>query len=167
MDNFFGQSVSKSFQLENKWVFSPQFDAKVAYNYLEVYRVVEGVKQALPFVPTHKWSANTSYSVPNDVWQFDLTYRWIGSKKIPSTVNYPIQYQVPDVSEPYQQLDFQITRRWKDVQIYGGIENIFDFRQEFPILGYDQPFGQYFDPAFNWGPTKGREFYMGVRYSVN
>lgn len=166
VDNFFGQSVSKSFQLENKWIFSPQFDAKVAYNYLEVYREVEGIKQDLPFVPTHKWSVNTSYSVPNDKWQFDLTYRWIGSKKIPSTVNYPIQYQVPDVSEPYQQLDFQITRRWKDVQIYGGIENIFDFRQEFPILGYDQPFGQYFDPAFNWGPTKGREFYLGVRYNI-
>lgn len=167
VDNFFGQSVSKSFQLENKWVFSPQFDAKVAYNYLEVYREVEGIKQDLPFVPTHKWSANTSYTVPNGEWQFDLTYRWIGRKKIPSTFNYPIQYQVANVSEPYQQLDFQITRRWKDVQIYGGIENIFDFRQEFPILGYDQPFGQYFDPAFNWGPTKGREFYMGVRYSVN
>jgi len=166
VDNFFGQSVSKSFQLENKWVFSPQFDVKVAYNYLEVYRKVEGVRQDLPFVPAHKWSANTSYSVPNDRWQFDLTYRRTGSKTLPSTTNYPEQYRLPDVSVPYQQIDFQITRRWKDVQIYGGIENIFDFRQEFPILGYDQPFGQYFDPAFNWGPTKGREFYLGVRYSV-
>jgi len=79
---------------------------------------------------------------------------------------YPEQYRLPDVSVPYQQIDLQITRRWKDVLIYGGIENIFDFRQEFPILGYDQPFGQYFDPAFNWGPTKGRAFYLGVRYSV-
>ena len=95
-----------------------------------------------------------------------MTYRWIGSKQLPSTANYPEQYRVADVSKPYQQLDLQITRRWKDVQIYGGIENIFDFRQSFPILGYDQPFGEYFDPAFNWGPTKGREFYVGVRYSV-
>jgi len=166
VDNFFGRSVSKSFQLENKWEFSPQFDIKVAYNYLEVYRENEGIKQDLPFVPTHKWSANTSYSLPSDTWQFDMTYRWIGSKQLPSTANYPEQYRVADVSKPYQQLDLQITRRWKDVQIYGGIENIFDFRQSFPILGYDQPFGEYFDPAFNWGPTKGREFYVGVRYRV-
>ncbi|MBL0101484.1 MAG: TonB-dependent receptor [Saprospiraceae bacterium] len=67
--------------------------------------------------------------------------------------------------DPYDQIDFQITRRWKIFQIYGGIENIFDFRQEFPILGYDQPFGEYFDPAFNWGPTKGREFILGEVYS--
>ncbi len=166
VNNFFGRSVSNSYQLENKWIFSPQFDMKVAYNYLEVYRVNEGVRENLPFVPTHKWSANTSYSLPNDQWQFDLTYRWIGSKRLPSTANYPEKYRLPATSDPYDQIDFQITRRWKVFQIYGGIENIFDFRQEFPMLGYDQPFSEYFDPSFNWGPTKGREFYLGVRYSV-
>ncbi len=166
VDNFFGRSVSNSYQFENKWIFSQQFDLKLAYNYLEVYRINDGIRENLPFVPTHKYSANTSYSIPNDQWQFDLTYRWIGSKILPSTVNYPEQLQRPNTSEPYQQLDFQITRRWKDLQIYGGIENIFDFRQEFPILGYDQPFNEFFDPAFNWGPTKGREFYLGVRYYV-
>jgi outer membrane receptor for ferrienterochelin and colicins len=81
----------------------PQFDVKVAYNYLEVYRKVEGIRQDLPFVPTHKWSANTSYSIPNDQWQFDLTYRWTGSKRLPSTAGYPDQYKQPDVSASYQQ----------------------------------------------------------------
>ncbi|MBK6566597.1 MAG: TonB-dependent receptor [Saprospiraceae bacterium] len=166
VDNFFGRSVSNSYQLENKWTFSPQFDLKVAYNYLEVYRVNEGVREDLPFVPAHKWSANTSYSVPNDQWQFDLTYRWTGSKRLPSTANYPEQYRLAEISDPYHQIDFQITRRWKVFEVYGGIENIFDFRQEFPILGYDRPFGEFFDPAFNWGPTKGRELYLGIRYSV-
>jgi outer membrane receptor for ferrienterochelin and colicins len=166
IDNFFGRSVSNSYQLENKWIFSDQFDLKVAYNYLEVYQVNDGVRQDLPFVPAHKWTANTSYSIPNDEWQFDLSYRWVGSKRLPSTANYPEKYKLPETSVPYSQLDFQITRRWKVLQIYGGVENIFDFRQEFPILAYDQPFGEFFDPAFNWGPTKGREFYLGVRYNL-
>ena len=164
--NFFGKSISKSYQLENKWIFSQQFDLKVAYNYLLVYRENEGIKQDLPFIPKHKWTANTSYSTPNDRWQVDLTWRWIGSKRLPSTLNYPDPYKQPANSNPYQQWDLQLTRRWNNFQLYGGIENIFDFRQEFPILGYDQPFGNFFDPAFNWGPTKGREFYLGVRYSV-
>ncbi len=166
VNNFFGRSVSNSYQIENKWIFTSQFDIKLAYNYLEVYRKVDGARQDLPFVPTHKYSANSSYSTPNDHWQFDMTYRWIGSKRLPSTENYPEEYKTLAVSPTYQQLDVQVTRRWKDVQIYGGIENIFDFRQSFPILGYDQPFGEYFDPAFNWGPTKGREFYLGIRYSL-
>lgn len=164
--NFFGRSVSHSYQLENKWIFSEQFDVKVAWNYLQVYRINENVRQDLPFVPSHKWNVNTSYSTENDKWQFDVTYRWTGVKKIPSTKDYPEEYQISDRSVPYSQLDFQITRRWKNFQIYAGIENIFDFRQEFPILAYDRPFGKYFDPAFNWGPTKGRELYIGVRYSV-
>ncbi|MBK8348090.1 MAG: hypothetical protein IPL08_10820 [Saprospiraceae bacterium] len=49
VDNFLGRSVSNSYQLENKWIFSPQFDMKVAYNYLEVYRVNESVRENLPF----------------------------------------------------------------------------------------------------------------------
>lgn len=166
IQNFFGKSISNSYQIENKWIFTPQFDMKLAYNYLEVYRVSDGLRQDLPFVPHHKWTANTSYSTPNDKWQFDVTYRWIGSKILPSTDHYPEQYKLPSQSKPYAQLDFQATRRWKSWQIYTGIENIFDFRQKFPILGYDQPFGEYFDPAFNWGPTKGRELYIGVRYSL-
>lgn len=166
VQNFFGKSVSNSYQIENKWIFTPQFDMKLAYNYLEVYRVNDGLRQDLPFVPHHKWTANTSYSTPNDKWQFDVTYRWIGSKIMPSTAHYPEQYKQPSQSKPYAQLDFQVTKRWKSWQLYSGIENIFDFRQKFPILGFDQPFGEYFDPAFNWGPTKGRELYIGLRFSL-
>lgn len=166
VQNFFGKSISKSFQLENKWIFTQQFDIKLAYNYLEVYREVESLRQDLPFIPKHKWTANTSYSTPGDQWQIDLTWRLIGNKRLPSTLNYPDQYKQPSSSDPYQQWDLQLTHRWSNFQIYGGVENIFDFRQEFPILGYDQPFGNFFDPAFNWGPTKGREFYLGLRYSL-
>lgn len=166
VDDFFGKSISKSYQLENKWIFTQQFDVKLAYNFLEVYREVEGVKHELPFIPRHKWTANTSYSTPNDHWQFDLTWRWIGSKRLPSTAAYPDPYKQQTTSDPYQQWDLQLTHRWTHFQLYGGVENIFDFRQKFPILGYDQPFGNFFDPAFNWGPTKGREFYLGVRYSI-
>lgn len=166
VDNNFGESISKSYQFENKWGFTPQFDVKFAYNYLDVYQKKEGIKVPLPFVPRHKWIANTSYSTNNDQWQFDLTYHWTGRKKLPSTEKYPLEFQRADSSEPYNLLDFQITKRWTDFQIYSGVENIFDFRQTFPILSSDQPFGAFFDPSFNWGPTKGREFYLGIRYSL-
>jgi outer membrane receptor for ferrienterochelin and colicins len=167
VDNFLGKSVSNSFQIENKWEFSSQFDAKISYNYLDVYRVNEGVKNELPFVSKHKFIANTSYSTKNDHWQFDLTYRYNGSKNLPSTKGYPDKLRVASKSPAYHLADLQITRRWTKYQIYGGIENIFNFRQNFPILGYDNPFGTYFDPSFNWGPVKGRELFLGFRYSID
>lgn len=166
VDNYFGTSISNSFALEAKAEFSQHFDVKVAYNYLDVYRKVGDQKEVLPFVSKHKFIANTSYSTSNDQWQIDGTFRWYGARTLPLTDNYPQEYKQPSSSPSYSMLDMQVTRRWTKFQIYSGIENIFDFRQAFPILGYDKPFGQYFDPSFNWGPTKGREFFLGLRYEI-
>lgn len=164
--NFTGESVSKSFQLESKFSFQQRFDLKLAYNYLDVYQVREGEKFELPFVPNHKLLLNNSYSTADDQWQFDATFKWFSEQRLPLTVSHPEQYRIDDFSEAYSLINFQITKRWPKLQIYGGIENLFDFRQEFPILASDDPFGPYFDPAFGWGPTKGREFYLGLRYRV-
>ncbi len=166
VDNFYGESVSQSFQLESKLEFFERIDFKAAYKYLNVYRMEEGKKIILPFVPRQQLLFNASYSTKNDKWQFDGTYEWFGERRLPHTHDYPSEYRKPHYSETYGYLDFQLTRRWTQFEIYTGIENIFDFRQTFPILAYDDPFGPYFDPAFNWGPTKGREFYLGLRYRM-
>jgi len=51
--------------------------------------------------------------------------------------------------------------------VYFGWENIHDFRQERPIISWQNPFSSYFDTSNVWGPTKGREFYVGVRYKLD
>ncbi len=166
LTNFTGESVSKSLQLESKFSYKTNYDLKLSYNYLELYQIIEGDKFILPFVPSHKILVNNSYTTLDDDWQFDVTYHWFSKRRLPSTLNYPEQYRVGEYSEAYSTFQLQVTKRWPSFEIYGGIENILDFRQEFPILASDDPFGQYFDPAFSWGPTKGREFYLGLRYRV-
>ena len=52
---------------------------------------------------------------------------------------------------------------FKNFEAFAGCENLADFRQKRPIVGYEKPFGPYFDTSFAWGPTRGREFYAGVR----
>jgi hypothetical protein len=165
IENYLEKSASHSIQLENKIIFTQNFDIKIGYNYLDAYKIDNGIKINLPFNAKHRWIANTSYSTKNDQWQIDITYRWYDSRKLPSTEGYPENLQLKSSSPRYQQLDFQLTKRWKKFQIYSGIENIIDSRQNFPILGYETPFGQFFDPSFNWGPTKGREMYIGIRHS--
>lgn len=164
IQNFKGKSKSHSYQVETKMEFSQNFDFKIAYNYLDVSRHVNGKSTSLPFVSKHSFIANTSYNSSEDKYQFDCTYRWHGPKRLPSTEKYPSNYIAPTYGEAYGQIDFQFTRRWSSIEIYTGMENIFDFRQKFPILGYENPFGEYFDPSFNWGPTKGRELYLGLRW---
>lgn len=166
ISNFYGQSISKSVNFESKFVFTGGYDLKLAYNFLDVYQVREEENIYLPFIPKHKLLMNHSYTTADDAWQFDVTYKWFGQKRLPETQNYPEQYRVEDFSPNYSNVNMQITKRWSQFEIYGGIENIFDFRQEFPILASDDPFGRYFDPSFSWGPTKGREFYLGLRYKL-
>jgi len=164
INNFTDKSESRSIQLENKWEFSDQVDFKWSYNYLWAAREFENEMLQLPMVPNHKVLAQTSLSTENNKWQADFTFKWTGSKRLPLTDDFPLEYKQPSHSPSYSLLDLQITKRWTKFEIYGGIENINNFRQNFPILGSDEPFGAFFDSSFNWGPTKGREFYIGFRY---
>jgi hypothetical protein len=70
-------------------------------------------------------------------------------------------------SDPYTMINAQINKNFSFLEIYGGVDNILDFKQENPIIAADDPFGQYFDTSFIWGPTKGREFYLGFRLLFN
>ncbi len=171
INNFSGRSVSNSLNLESKFTFSEQYDLKLSYNYLDIYQEQIGVDQEinkfyLPFIPKHKVLMNNSFTTANDLWQFDVTYKWFSEQRLPDTQNYPEEFRLESNSQSYSNINMQITKRWTQFEIYGGIENIFDFRQEFPILASDDPFGRYFDPSFSWGPTKGRELYIGLRYKL-
>jgi len=87
-------------------------------------------------------------------------------QQIPSTASNPVRYQRPQESESYAMINFQFNKFFDYFELYAGIENVLDFTQDFPIIAANDPFGPYFDTSFIWGPTKGREFYFGFRYSI-
>ena len=64
-------------------------------------------------------------------------------------------------------INAQINKNFSFIEIYAGVDNILNFTQKDPIIAADDPFGPYFDTSFIWGPTKGREFYFGLRLLVN
>ena len=79
---------------------------------------------------------------------------------------YPVIYQMRDQSQPYAIVNTQFTYNIKKFEVYIGVENIFNFRQNKPIISWQDPFGQYFDTQFAWGPTRGRESYLEVRFTI-
>lgn len=164
--NFYGKSVSNALQLEANLAFLSGFEFKVGYNYLDVYRINEGNKEELPFNAKHRIMASVSYRPNESPWYFDINGRVMGSQRLPNTTGNPVEYQRPDYSQTYFVLNGQITRLFGKFELYGGVENILNFRQLQPILAWNDPFGAYFDTSFVWGPTRGREFYLGFRYTV-
>jgi outer membrane receptor for ferrienterochelin and colicin len=166
ISNFTGESISNGFQGELGLEFFEKVGIKIAYNYLDVYRIINGNKTVLPFNPTHRVTGTFSFNPLNKKWHFDMNIHWYGKQELAQTSSNPIEYQLPEVSKPYTVINAQFTKSWERIDLYVGCENIFDFRQKQPILGWQNPFGSYFDTSSVWGPTRGREVYFGLKFKI-
>jgi outer membrane receptor for ferrienterochelin and colicins len=164
--NFTGVSQSNGLQMEASLNFFKQIAFRVAYNYLDVYRIQNGSKVLLPFNPTNRAMSALSYSTKNKHWQADINAHWFDKMRLPDRSSSPVEFQRPAYSTPYTTFNVQLTFKWKTLDLYTGCENVGNYRQLNPIISADNPFGQYFDLSSVWGPTRGREVYFGVRYSI-
>lgn len=164
--NFTGRSLSNAFQVEASLRFHKVLEFKTAYNYLDVFRIEEGRKDQLPFNPPNRAMAALSYRPKGNTWFIDLNAHWYDKQRLPETRSIPEEYRIEPFSNPYALMNGQVTFRIGAYEIYGGMENIFDFRQRRPIISWQDPFGPYFDTSSVWGPTRGREVYLGVRWRL-
>ncbi len=164
--NFDGISRSNGLQLEASFIFFKQLEFRTAYNYLDVYRIENGTRVTLPFNPRNRVMAAVSFRTKNNRWQADANTHWFDEMRLPDTRSNPAPYRRPLYSTPYATLNVQATFRWKKLDIYAGCENITNYRQPDPIISADNPFSKYFDLSSVWGPTRGRELYLGIRYSI-
>lgn len=164
--NFTGTSISNGFQAELYLKIFKRFELKSGYNYLDVYRIENGEKTVLPFNPTHKLIGSFSYKPLNNSFHLDINAHWYGRQRLPNTSANPVEYQRPDYSKAYGVLNAQFTYNFEKFEIYAGCENIFDFRQKQPIISWQDPFGPHFDTSSVWGPTRGREIYIGARFRL-
>ena len=166
IDNFEDDSFSKSFQSELGIEILKKIGIKIAYNYLDVYKNINGHKHRLPFISKHHLLNTYSYRPPESNWNFDVNIHWFGRKKLQSTEQNPLQYQRPNYSNPYSMVNMQITKEFNNYDIYLGCENLFDFKQKNPIIAADAPFSEFFNISNIWGPTRGREIYLGLRLTL-
>lgn len=165
--NFTGTSVSNGFQADLNFRFNKIWEVKSAYNFLDVYRMVDGKKKLLPFNPRHRVMLAVSWLPAGKKWRCDVINHWYGEQRLPETGKNPLEYRQAGFSRPYSTFNLQITRNWKQFEVYAGCENLFDYRQLRPLVSWQNPFSPYFDTSFNWGPTRGREVYLGFRWKLN
>lgn len=160
------KSISRSYQAELMLTFYERVEWKTGYVFLDVFREVEGEKRLLPFNARHRVMSALSYRPLNDKFHIDFNWHLFGKKRLPDTRQNPEEYQRPDFSRVFSTLSGQFTYNFGKFEVYAGCENIFNYRQRFPILGYGDPFGEYFDTSFIWGPVRGREIYGGLRFKI-
>lgn len=163
--NLNGQSVSNSLQAEAS-IKLKHMDLKLSYNYLDNYYYENGLKVNVPFIYRHKVSGNFSYETTEKDWLFSTSVLYFGKQQLPSTSYYPLEYRRSDYSKPYIQWNGQVSKTIQNYEFYIGVENILNYTQTDPIIEVSNPFGRYFDTSLIWGPTKGREFYIGARFKI-
>lgn len=166
VQNFTGTSISNGFQAELYLKIYKLFELKTGYNFLDVYRIIGDTKYLLPFNPRHKFITTFSYKPLSNKFHFDMNIHWYGAQRLPDTKSNPIEFQRADFSKPFSIINLQFTYNFKRFEVYTGCENLLDFRQKQPIISWQNPFSSYFDTSSVWGPTRGREIYIGVRFKL-
>ena len=171
--NLIGKSFSNSFQAEFSFTLSNSIDLLFAYkNTVAKTDYIAHGRLKNPLTPSDRIFFNLAYNGPtNDKgknWKYDLTFNHVGEQRLPSTETNPSEYQLLEISERLNLINTQITRVFNDsFQIYLGVENLTNYRQKNTILAVDDPFGDYFDAAYTYGPIFGRISYLGLRYDIN
>ncbi|MCK5782644.1 MAG: TonB-dependent receptor, partial [Flavobacteriales bacterium] len=165
--NLDGRSFSNSLQFQLDWEFIERFDLRVAYRYNDVKSNYNNKLQNKPLVAKHRAFANFAYETLNK-WKFDLTVNWQGKKRLPDTSSNPDQYKTLEYSPDYWTTNMQVSKGWEipNLEIYLGVENLFDYKQDKPIISAENPQSKYFDASMIWGPVFGRNIYAGLRYKI-
>ena len=128
--------------------------------------MVNNEKYLLPFNPKNRLMTAISIRPKKSKFLFDMNIHWYDKQRLPSTSANPTEYQSSTFSKAYTLVNFQLTYKAKRMEWYAGCENVFDFRQLKPIISWQFPFGKYFDTSSVWGPTRGREIYIGWRWKL-
>jgi outer membrane receptor protein involved in Fe transport len=162
-----GDAYSNIVQAEINMNILRYFDIKTAYKFIEIKYMQNGVMVEQPFNAKHRVLSTFSYAPQDKSWIASFGVQWFGKARMPSTASNPAEYQRPTESEQYTLINAQLSKNFKLIEIYAGVDNLLDYIQEDAIISNDDPFGPYFDTSFIWGPTKGREFYAGIRLKIN
>ncbi|MGI4875234.1 MAG: TonB-dependent receptor [Janthinobacterium lividum] len=168
------RSYARSLQAEVQAEPIKGLQVKAAYKWLDVQTTYDGQLLPKPLTPQNRAFLNLGYASAFDKWRADLTVQWFGER--------PLAHLPADglggghahgtgaagleFAPRYALLNAQLTRAFKRIEVYAGVENLTNFRQPDPIQDAATPFSPGFDAAMVWGPVYGRLTYVGLRYKI-
>ena len=154
--------------VQAQFLFSPvnrlQIMAALRYNDVKITEGTTLNKKAM--VNLYKGLLTLSYATKFDKWKFDVTGQLNGPARLPNTDKMPEFLRRPSSSPVWFNLLAQVTRKFKNFDVYLGGENLTNFRQTDPIVEYWKPYHTHFDASMVWGPVAGIIVYAGFRYTL-
>ena len=176
--NLKGHAISKGVSLNVDHTFEIPLKILAGVSYMKVYQVERDHDQPISIPQLHapEWSGNfvATYTLPKK-YVIDFTGKWDGPMRLPVLPN---DYR-PEYSPWFCIANIQVTKKWaSNIEVYGGIKNLFDFVPEDPIMRpfdpfnktaddvISNPFGYTFDPSYNYASLQGIRLFAGIRYQL-
>ncbi len=164
--NLDGRSYANSLQIEAIAEVIRGLEIRLAYKFNDVKTTYQGELRDRLFTPRHAGQLNAAYTTRSKRWLFDATLQLNGRGRLPASYSQSELTTDGDYSPVFVTLNAQITKIWKQWEVYVGGENITGYRQHDPIIGYENPFSPDFDASSIWGPIFGPMAYVGVRFNI-
>ena len=158
--NCHGRSFTDTYQFDLSVEPFKRFTAILTYRYTNAKVEMDG--QGLvnrPLMSKYKGVLNIQYATNLNKWTFDVTAQLNGPAPLPV-------FMGGGESEVYPMFYAQITKKFRGVDVYVGVENIGNYMQENPIISAEDPYSPNFNASMVWGPLMGRKFYAGMRLTL-
>lgn len=159
--NLNGKSFANIIQIGLDYNIIKNLQMRLGYKKNKSISTFNRVEKQLPLQPEERAIINFSYKTISDKWHFDITANYIGRSRIPE-----INTVADNFSPPFYLFNSQITRKWDNLDVYIGGENLANYTQPNPIIDVENPLGDDFDASLIWGPVMGRNIYVGIRYKI-
>ncbi len=158
--NLDGRSFTNTYQFDFTMEPIERFTILATFRYTDAKVTLQG--QGLvdkPMTSKYKGVLNVQYATRMNKWTFDVTAQLNGPSKLYNFVN------MPD-TPVYTMLFAQVTKKFRDLDVYVGGENLTNYRQHNPIIDAQNPYSQDFNSTVIWGPLMGIKIYAGLRFTI-
>ncbi|MCK9304463.1 MAG: TonB-dependent receptor [Bacteroidales bacterium] len=158
--NVAGKAYTNTYQVDVSVEPFERFTVLATYRYSDPKVTLHGrglTDRAL--ISKYKGVLNLQYATRMNIWTFDFTAQLNGPARLP-------YFMEMEYSPVYTMLFAQITRKFRDLDIYVGGENLTNYRQKDAILSAQNPYGEDFNSSVIWGPLMGIKLYAGLRFTL-
>lgn len=169
LTGFYYSNGSNSTSILAQLDFAPveKLDVRLAYKYLKSIDAFNDGKHYAYGIPESRAFLNLAYEI-TESWKVDATVNWYGSRRLLNTDYYPTDFQMSDKSPDYATMNLQVNKSFgKHWDAYVGVDNVFNYKQDNPILNSDNPYDQSFETNRVYAPIFGRMIYAGFYYKLN
>lgn len=174
------RSFSNNYQIDFNVEAFRRFTVSATFRYTDAKVELEGrglVER--PMTSRYKGVLNLQYATNLNKWIFDFTASVNGKARVYEFMkdlrgdDGKLLY-ADGYTPAYPLLYFQVTKRFKGVDLYLGAENLTNFRQKNVVIGtsvdgmssHVDASRPDFDASAVWGPIMGTKFYLGVRFTL-